>query len=160
MKRFLLFMMVVAMMTSGCAHSFADKNEQEKTINAPIATVWEATKYILPKNNIDIDYENKERWFMKAGKAVSAFDWGQNMELQYFKKDETHTIAEFQAKAHYGRTPNIIDRLFNQIKAESERMVSEGKRSVVVLPETIERAKKCQLKGGIWVNDICQLPIE
>ena len=27
-------------------------------------------------------------------------------------------------------------------------------------PEVIERAKKCQIKGGVWVNDTCQIPLD
>ncbi len=27
-------------------------------------------------------------------------------------------------------------------------------------PDIVKRAKKCQSKGGIWVNDICQLDID
>lgn len=43
---------------------------------------------------------------------------------------------------------------------EAQIPANEVKNSLGPDKSAIEKAKKCQAKGGVWVNDVCQIDVE
>jgi hypothetical protein len=128
---------------------------------------------ILPKSTDDY-HTNYSRRFVINGIYVNPDSIGllQGDELE--KKIEFNLYDPSDILYEAAKPANLANTVTeekeeNAVKeAEEEKDKKEGtigSKSTInndkkTSPDTFKRAKKCQSKGGVWINDTCQLDID
>lgn len=100
------------------------------------------------------------RGFAKSG-------WGNDVGLNQAYNDAINRAAEYEeadtiviASTNRQFNGGSVDGIAYNCKSQKKSIVElhESKRFNNV--EIVKKAKKCQEKGGVWINNICQLDIE
>lgn len=140
----LFALVLAASLSSGCSWIMIDR--------APKPEVWDKTEYSTCTTSSGAPILD----------TIGAVLWG--ISTLVANAAAIIIAAPLTASAYYGHTETDACKAYGRYRldlADREREEAPAAKPAKVAPtaDVVAKAKKCQEKGGIWVNDACQLEL-